>query len=115
MFITNSLIDSMFESTLDGLLGKGSSHSFIESTDSGKKIYIELPGVKKQDIKITTNGNLLTVSADRKGPMKGTFQKSYSLASNLAIDEVVADYTDGLLTLSVPLLSKRAEKLIQVN
>lgn len=87
-------------------------------TDTGDtfKLEAELPGFKKEDIKLDVENDCLTISAERKldneeKDKKGNFVKrerfygSYRRSfdvSGINVDGIEAEYTDGVLTLNMP-------------
>ena len=85
-------------------------------TDTGDafKLEAELPGFKKEDIKIDIENDCLTISAERhehKDEEKHNFVKrervygSYSRSfdvSGIDVDRISAAYTDGVLSLTLP-------------
>ena len=88
----------------------------VEDTGDAFKLEAELPGFKKEDIKIDVEDDCLTISAERKvdedkKDEKNNFVKreryygSYSRSfdvSGINIDGIEASYTDGVLTLTMP-------------
>ena len=94
-----------------------SVYSFrTDVTDTGDsyKLEAELPGFKKEDIKIDIENDCLTISAERhenKDEQKPNFVKrerlygSYSRSfdvSGIDVDRISAAYTDGILSLELP-------------
>lgn len=76
---------------------------------------IDLPGFKKEDIKIEMSDNVLTVAGERRREVKteegkghrfersyGTFTRSFSLPSTVSSEKVEANYEDGVLSLYLP-------------
>jgi len=80
----------------------------------------ELPGVKKEDVKVEVQDRLLTVSAERR-EKDGEKESSYSLSRSVSVpenvkgDAIVAKLEDGILTVTLPKLEERKPKLIEVN
>ena len=85
-------------------------------TDTGEayKLEAELPGFKKDDIKIDIENDCLTISAERhenkeeKKPnfvkrerLYGSYSRSFDV-SGIDVDKISAAYTDGILTLELP-------------
>ena len=73
----------------------------VESTDNKDAYEIELSfaGFSKSQIKITTTDTLLTVEAKNK---KDSKKRTVRLANQVSIDHIVAEYTHGLLKLTLP-------------
>ena len=86
----------------------------VTDTGDAYKLEAELPGFKKDDIKIDIENDCLTISAERKlenEDKKNNFVKreryygSYSRSfdvSGINVDGIEAAYTDGVLTLNMP-------------
>jgi HSP20 family protein len=75
----------------------------------------ELAGVKPEDVSISVENNLLTLSGERRLERKeeregyhrieceyGSFTRSFVLPESVNADEVEADMTEGILTLRIP-------------
>ena len=86
--------------------------------DMGNEIRLEadLPGVKKEDIKIDIENKFLTISAERKEEKEekdakgnflrrersyGSFSRSFDI-SGIKTEDITARYEDGVLTLTLP-------------
>ena len=86
----------------------------VVDTGDAYKLDAELPGFKKEDIKIDVENDVLTISVERKldeEEKKQTFVKrerfygSYSRSfdvSGIEVDGIQAAYNDGVLTLTMP-------------
>ncbi len=80
----------------------------------------ELPGVKKEDVKVEVHDRLLTVSTQRQTKAEGQ-EESYSLSRSISVPEsvrpeaIAAKMEDGILTVTLPKQEERKPKLIQVN
>ena len=87
----------------------------ISETDKEYLIKAELPEVKKEDVKITLNDGVMTISGERKREIEdkgsneiriesfyGTFSRSFSLPDNVDIQAIRADSRDGVLRVHVP-------------
>ena len=86
-------------------------------TDKGDAFVLEadLPGFKKDDIKIDLENDRLTISAERKDEHEekgkngyirrersyGSFSRSFDV-SGIDTSAISASYTDGVLTLNLP-------------
>ncbi|GAB1261233.1 Hsp20/alpha crystallin family protein [Aurantivibrio plasticivorans] len=90
----------------------------VDVTDKNDRIEItaELPGVKKDDIRIHLENGVLTLSAESQQENKeekngkvirqerryGTYMRSFQLGSGIQESDITAQFTDGVLTLSAP-------------
>lgn len=83
----------------------------VEETDSHYLLSFDLPGIKKDDVKIDLQENQLTVSGERKEETKGrasreryygAFCRSFMLPSNVSADKVEANYENGVLQIALP-------------
>ena len=96
----------------------------VQEHDDGYELDIDLPGFKKDEIKITLENGYLSVSAakgldeekkDKKGKLirqeryAGTMQRSFYVGDAVTEEDVKAKFEDGVLRLGIP--KKEAEKL----
>ncbi len=100
----------------------------IEETDKEFRIVFELPGMEKKDIKVSVEDNVLTVSGERKERTEnkdknyvrseircGSFSRSFSLPRTVDVDNVSADYIDGLLTVTLQKTEEAKPKEIEIK
>lgn len=86
----------------------------VIDTGDAFKLECELPGFKKDDIKIDIENDCLTISAERSTENKdekdnyvkreryyGSFSRSFDV-SGINVDGIEAAYTDGVLNLTLP-------------
>jgi HSP20 family protein len=90
-------------------------------------VHLDLPGVAADSIDISAERNVLTVSAERSYPRQdgdrvyfderheGTFRRQVSLGEGLEADGIEADYSDGVLTLRIPVAQKAKPHKIKVS
>ncbi|OAI57905.1 hypothetical protein AYO49_06310 [Verrucomicrobiaceae bacterium SCGC AG-212-N21] len=80
----------------------------------------EVPGVKKEDVKIELNDRLLTVTVTRK-EKSGDNESSYTSARSISVpdsvksDGILAKLEDGLLTVTLPKSEERKPRNIDVS
>jgi HSP20 family protein len=80
----------------------------------------ELPGVKKDAVKVELREGVLTISAERR-VKSGETDSAYTLSRSLSLPETVnaegisAKLEDGLLTVTLPKQEQRKPKLIAIN
>ena len=90
---------------------------------------IDMPGVKKEDIKVEVKKGNLIVSATRKHEAEkgeigqflrrersyGEFSRAFSLTDELDSESIEATYQDGVLHLAVPKRSEKEAKLVDIK
>jgi len=87
----------------------------IKETDSEVIITADLPGLTKDDITVEVNGDVLTLSGERKHEAEdkkegyhrierayGRFQRTFSLGTEVNLDAIKAVFKDGVLTITLP-------------
>jgi len=87
----------------------------VEETDTSIVVRAELPGMKKEDIKVSGTGDSLCISGERRFDEEekkknyrrierayGKFQRCVSLPSDVDWDKCKAAYSDGVLELTLP-------------
>ncbi|MEW6247725.1 MAG: Hsp20/alpha crystallin family protein [Nitrospirota bacterium] len=100
----------------------------ISESEGEYLIKAELPGVKKEDIKVTLQEGVLTIQGERKQEKEekgrkyhriersyGTFMRSFTLPDSADDSKVSAEFKDGLLYLHVPKSEKAKPKAIEVK
>ena len=98
----------------------------IEEQDDAYLIEAELPGVRKEDVKVEVVGNELLITGElteteRKGVIRkrmrptGRFHYQVALPASVTADKVEAKLHDGVLEIRVPKIEKAARRQIQVK
>jgi len=93
---------------------------FNESKESFH-VEIDLPGVKKEDLKVTLEDSTVFVEAKRSitsktGSKEETFTRSFKVnGTEYNLSLLGAGITDGMLRISVPRSEKKKAKVIQVS
>ncbi|HZY78242.1 MAG TPA: Hsp20/alpha crystallin family protein [Cyclobacteriaceae bacterium] len=129
----SNLIDRFFSDSV--ARSGGSVYSFVPRVDvieeeKAFEIHLAVPGMNKEDFKIDLNDNYLTISGERKLSKEskeknffrsfetqyGSFSRSFSLPETVAGEKITAQYTNGILVVSVPKDEKKVVKQsIKVN
>lgn len=90
----------------------------ISNNENDYKILMSVPGLTKEDIKITTKDNLLTISFEtqEKTLFVSSFKKSYVLPDDVKEKDIVGKVENGILELILPKDKKKSlERLINLN
>jgi len=114
--------------TLDPVREESVISSFIPNvnTREGEYAYhveLDLPGIKKEDIEITTEDNVLTISGERKMKEEvkeddyykvesayGKFSRSFTLPEKIDVESIHAESKDGVLEVIIPKLKEEENK-----
>ena len=89
-------------------------------------VRLDLPGVDPDSIDLTVERNVLTVHAERSRPdpdaeriaaevSHGLFSRQLFLGDSLDVDRLAADYTDGVLTLRIPVAERAKARRIEIQ
>ncbi len=108
----------------------GSWYPAVDIFDNDNEIALkaELPGLKKEDIDIHVEDNLLTLRGERKREEEvkekgyfrserayGTFSRSFTLPATVAADKISANYKDGILSVTLPKAEEAKPRQIEVK
>ncbi|RXK06629.1 Hsp20/alpha crystallin family protein [Halarcobacter bivalviorum] len=90
----------------------------VVNTREGESAYhidVDLPGVKKEDIKVDINKDVLTISGERKTKEEikeedyykvetsfGKFTRSFTIPENIDIENIEARSDNGVLEIIIP-------------
>jgi HSP20 family protein len=90
-------------------------------------VELDLPGVDTESIELTVERNVLTVHAQRQRAAdgevellvgerpQGTFSRQLFLGDTLDTANIAADYTDGVLTLKLPVAERAKPRRVAIN
>ena len=87
----------------------------IEENDREYILKAELPGIKKEEVKLTVEGGTLSISGERKAEKEekdkkyhrmerscGAFQRSFTLPEGALAEKISAEFKDGVLLVHLP-------------
>ncbi|MFM6928464.1 MAG: Hsp20/alpha crystallin family protein [Bdellovibrio sp.] len=91
-------------------------------------VSVDLPGVKKDDLKIEVHENQLNISGERQYETKadsetmlhqekvyGKFERTFTLPTSINTDKIEAHYENGVLNIALPKLEKAKGRSIQIQ
>lgn len=116
-------------------LGFSMDESFYPRIDISEdkniiNVTAEIPGVKKENIKITLQDNILTIEGEKKKDLEqkeknffrtermfGSFKRSFTLPEEVDSDNVEAKFEEGMLHVQMKKLAPKVknEKLIELK
>jgi HSP20 family protein len=123
-------LNQMFNAALSGDLAGAwvPAADIYETTSHDVIVKIELPEMKREDIKVTVEDNVLTIGGERKIDQTagreqyhriergyGAFNRSFTLPNTVDAARVAATYQDGVLTVTLPRREDTRPRPIQVN
>ena len=112
-------IDRLFEEAF-GSTNNGSAWmpvADVRETSTDLEIEFELPGLKPEEVEITTDNGVLTVTGEKRSERKegnensryhliertyGRFSRSFQLPKGVNDSEISADFAHGLLRVRIP-------------
>ena len=100
----------------------------ISETNDAYLIKGEIPGVKKDDVKVTVQDGMLTIQGERKQEKEekgkkfhrvecsyGSFMLSFRVPDDADEKNVKAEFKDGMLNVTLPKSEKAKSKAINVS
>jgi HSP20 family protein len=100
----------------------------VTETEKEFLIKAELPEVQKEDVKITLENDVITISGERKKEKEeksvneiriesfyGTFSRSFRLPDNVDVNGIRAESKDGVLRLHIPKTAAAKPKAIAID
>lgn len=100
----------------------------IREEEDAYVVEVELPGLKKEDVRITMENNILTIQGEKKQLKEekrekyyraerayGSFTRSFALPTTVKSDKIEAEYKDGILTITLPKVEEAKPKAIEVK
>lgn len=100
----------------------------ISETDAAYLVKGEIPGVKKEDVKVTIQDGMLTIQGERKQEKEekgkkfhriersyGSFARSFRVPDDTDESKVKAEFKDGMINVTLPKSAKAKAKAIEVS
>ncbi|MFQ5704524.1 MAG: Hsp20/alpha crystallin family protein [Gemmatimonadales bacterium] len=131
-------MDRIFDSLLSPANGEAESMAVwspvvdVQETEDGLHVSTELPGIKSQDVKVTVDDGVLTISGEKKREIEkgsnkdgvgyhlverhyGRFERSFTLPRAVDADKVEARFEDGVLNIDLPKTEQAKPKQIAIK
>ena len=100
----------------------------LAERDDRYVISAELPGVKSEDLNVTVENDVLTISAEKHDEFEGkedgvyrrerslgSLSRSFKLDDQVNAEKIDAEYKDGVLTLNLPKAEKAKPREVKVK
>jgi HSP20 family protein len=102
----------------------------VDVTEDKESVVVkaEMPGMKKDDVKISVQDNVLTLKGEKKQEKEekesdyhriersyGSFCRSFELPTAVRTDKIKANYKDGVLSITLPKTEEVKPKEIPIS
>jgi HSP20 family protein len=100
----------------------------VSETKDEIVVTAEMPGLKKEDIKLSVQDNVITLSGEKKSEEEkkdanfyrlersfGSFCRSFTLPTPVEAEKIKASFKDGILKVTLPKSEKVKPKEIPIN
>jgi HSP20 family protein len=124
-------LNRMFDTAFSGETARGAwapSVDIYETPEQTVVVKADLPDLKREDITVTFENNVLTIEGERKVASDvsreqfhrierqyGAFRRSFTLPTTVDAGKVDASYQDGVLTVKLPRREDTRPKQIPIN
>jgi len=126
--VINTILNTLEGTKEDSPIASFTPRVNTREADDAYYIELDLPGIKKEDIEITTEDNILTISGERKFKDEvkeedyykvesryGKFSRSFTLPENIDISAINAKSEDGVLEVVIPKKEDDSKKLRKIE
>jgi HSP20 family protein len=100
----------------------------VSESENEVRVMVDLPGVRKDDVNITLENGVLTITGERKHEEEkreenvhfaervyGRFSRSFTVQDTLNTDKIDASFKDGVLSIVLPKAEKAKPKKIEIK
>ncbi|HEU4565670.1 MAG TPA: Hsp20/alpha crystallin family protein [Gemmatimonadaceae bacterium] len=123
-------IDRLFEDTFSGRGAEGWTPAVnIREGQNEIALDFELPGIDPEQVDVSVDNGLLTVSGEKREESKegdegryhlverryGSFARSFTLPQGVSEDQIRADFHNGVLTVHIPKAALPQPRKIQIG
>jgi HSP20 family protein len=97
------------------------SNAHLRSTEEEYTISYVIPGIKREEVSVSTENNVLTVSVDAPTAPHfakdyAKFTRTYNLSADAGLDSINATHADGVLTVTIPRVKpKKKIRTVSIN
>lgn len=124
----NSLFDEFFSSDDESANVQWAPRVDVVDLDDKYEFAFELPGMKKEDVKIQVRDNAITISGEKVSEHEkkdrsihlserrfGCFSRTFQLPANVKAEEIEATFKDGILKVQLPKAEEEKPKQIDIK
>lgn len=132
MYNVSNIFDQILNRSISEMVGADFTLSIpsanVVEHDDNFQIILAVPGLEKSDFNISVDKNQLIVSADKANPVLpegaaikrkefnySSFKRNFTLPETVDINRIKAEYTDGMLTLSLHKREAKSDDLRKIT
>jgi HSP20 family protein len=125
---TGSIFDEFFDESWPARVQGFDPHIDVRETDKHFEISAELPGLDRDDFKLSVEHNVLTLEGEKKFETEekkegyyrserryGSFHRQFRLNDSVDAGKISAEFKNGILKIEVPKTEKAKPKAIDVK
>lgn len=127
--IADAFIEHQVKSELENQINNQFSPK-IDISEDEKNFYLEceLPGLKKEEISLSVENDVLTLKGEKKKLNYskerkfnynernfGSFRRTFSFSERISSDGIIAEYENGVLNITIPKMLKEIPKEFQIK
>ena len=102
----------------------------VRETNDGIHVTAELPGLRSEDVTVTLENGVLSISGEKKQEVQegkeegnyylferryGRFERSFALPRTVDADRIKARFDDGILTVTLPKAENAKPRRVQIE
>ena len=125
-----SIINSPVFSNWENLTSANNYIPIVRISEDKDNFFIkmEIPGMTKEDVKISIENNVLCVNGHKKQEKKteetnlimneiyfGEFSRNFNLSNDIKLDAIDAEYKDGVLNITLPKVEEAKPVVKEIN
>lgn len=126
----NRMFDTFFRDVDDEVSGEPAWYPSLDVKETADRVEVsaELPGMRKEDIKVSIRDNVLHLTGEKKREEEekdanfhrvervyGMFSRAVTLPAHVEVDKVEAYFKDGVLRLILPKAEQEKPKQIEIK
>jgi HSP20 family protein len=117
------MIDAEPAFRYENTLGMPTPAVDVSEDDAGYKVTAELPGMSEKEVEVVLSGDTLTLKGEKRQEKEqkdknfylsertyGSFQRSFYVPEGVDRDKIAADFSKGVLTLTMAKTAKAVEQ-----
>jgi len=123
-------LDRLLNFSFGGASGLWSPAADVRESNDGYVVELELPGLTREDVDISVEDGLLTITGEKKEHAEGEangngrymverrfgkFSRSFTLSSSIDVSKVTARFENGVLSISLPKAAEAKPRKIKIG